>query len=183
MNITPRYRIGDKVFYAGTKTIRTVLPCPDCQGSKKWKAESPAGEVFQFDCPRCCWQHEKYPAVKECVPDCRTLMIGSLRFDSDQEDGEWYEYMCEETGIGSGAVYRQSDLFPDLESAEKSAKLKCSLFMDQPKNRMHYNAARLAAQSTMQSLAIEEERKGRRKFQFQAEDAQRVVFDETLFRQ
>ncbi len=56
-------------------------------------------------------------ARQRAVASARTLTIGSVRIDTAARDySEPVEYMCVETGIGSGSVYRESHLF-ETESA------------------------------------------------------------------
>jgi hypothetical protein len=178
--IAARYQIGVKVFHSGVRQLRTPVVCPDCKDTRKWKAESPAGETFEFDCPRCGWQHNSPPVVTEWKPVITELTIGSVRYDSNPYDGsDRFQYMCDETGVGSGQIYNESKLFPDSVLAERAALLECMTRSNEPACRTRYNAQRLAATSTMRTLTLDAEIAARRKFQYQAEDAARIVFDES----
>lgn len=130
--ITTKYSIGDTVFHASTTTERKRHPCPDCLGSRKWTAKSPAGTEYVFDCPRCSASYNSdrdltldYTAS---VPAAKQLTIGSVQFNS--ASGSWdhgARYMCRETGVGSGSVYNESDLFLTEEEALAAAKIKADL--------------------------------------------------------
>lgn len=129
--ITTKYSIGDTVFHAGISMQRQQHPCPDCLGERTWKAISPAGQEYSFNCPRCFTNFIndqglslEYSAYTACVAE-RT--IGSVRFDTHSHwDGSprGPEYMCNETGVGGGTVYRETDLFVTREEAQQVAELR-----------------------------------------------------------
>ncbi len=109
--IETKFSIGDVVYYASTTTERKQHPCPDCLGTKKWKATSPAGGEYEFACPRCRIgyraDHDLSLDYSIFVAISRRLTIGSVRTDSSDKT----QYMCVETGIGSGNLYDESRLF------------------------------------------------------------------------
>jgi hypothetical protein len=130
--LTTKYSIGDVVYRAYTTTERKQHPCPDCLGSRRWKATSPVGGEYEFRCPRCAasytsdsdlslWYTASTPAVQR-------LTIGSIQVNtapSFSRDGN--QYMCQETGIGSGSVYYESDLHETEEAALLAAKVQADL--------------------------------------------------------
>lgn len=120
----PRYRIGEHVFHATTIEGKRSVDCPDCLGMGKWKVESPTGIKIDIPCPRCdgrcaisafAWQ-----------PYTRLLTVGQVRMEwpkaSWDSDRSVFQYMCGETGIGSGSIYDESKLFPLESDAEVCAK-------------------------------------------------------------
>jgi hypothetical protein len=129
--ITTKYSVGDTVFRAGTISTRKQHPCPDCLGSRKWKATSPAGSEYEFGCPRCAASYNSdrdlqldYSAY---VPSVEQLTIGSIQVNTapgSYDTGN--RYMCRETGIGSGSVYNEADLFETEEAATLSAQFKAN---------------------------------------------------------
>jgi hypothetical protein len=129
--ITTKYSVGDTVFRAGTTSVRKQHPCPDCKGARKWKATSPAGGVYEFACPRCASSYNSdrdlqldYSAY---VPSVEQLTIGSIQVNTapmSYDTGN--RYMCRETGIGSGSVYNEDDLFETEEAATQSAQFKAN---------------------------------------------------------
>lgn len=122
--ITTKYSVGDVVYYATTIATRKQHPCPDCLGSRKWKAQSPAGAEFEFDCPRCSTRFQANSDLSLSytahVGHVEKLTIGQVRAQVGG-DREETEYMCHETGIGGGSVYRESMLFTSAEDAQKAA--------------------------------------------------------------
>lgn len=127
--IETKYSVGDTVWLAATTTTQKQHNCPDCLGSRKWEAKSPAGDDFTFSCPRCTANYSAHDELSLTytahAPRVERLTIGSVRVNTaDTERGdEPVSYMCRETGVGSGTVYRQSQLFPSKDEAEKSAAL------------------------------------------------------------
>ena len=120
-----KYSIGDVVYFASTIIERRHHDCPDCLGSREWKAVSPAGAEYSFACPRCAGgymsNNELSLSYSAHSPIASKLTIGSVRYDSTEECAS---YMCCETGVGSGSVYREKDLFPTEEAALEAAKIK-----------------------------------------------------------
>jgi len=123
--ITTKYDIGDTVWYANITTTTKHHDCPDCLGSRKWTCESPAGGTFEVDCPRCSVSYQSHDALNLkysiWVPTARCLTIGSVRADTS-EDG--HQYMCLETGVGSGSIYRENTLFETQAEAMASAQVE-----------------------------------------------------------
>lgn len=175
--IEVRYGIGDKVFDAGVNPSVRRVTCPDCLDTRKWKARTPAGELLDFDCPRCQWQHEGQPLIHEWTPIVRLLTIGSIKFDSTSNSTS---YMCVETGIGSGRVYAQDDLHETEELALAVAKLKCSALAEKPEHKARYNADYLCSNSTFIAREVSEETTLRRKYQYRVEAIEATVFNQSL---
>lgn len=123
----PKYRIGQSVWFGSTDTAVEALPCPDCLGSRKWSVVTPAGDALETPCQRCGgsrWQSGigdlPRPERRIHVPRARRLTIGSVRIDTASSRGP-VEYMCEETGVGSGSLYEESRLFATEDDALSSA--------------------------------------------------------------
>jgi hypothetical protein len=130
--ITTKYSVGDVVYYSGTTTTRKQHPCPDCLGERKWKATSPAGEEYEFGCPRCStrYMNERDLSLDYTahVPNVSRMHIGSVQFNS--ADGSWdhgARYMCDETGVGSGSVYPEDSLHETEEAALAAAEAKAAV--------------------------------------------------------
>ncbi len=127
----PKYKIGDKVWIGMAQSTEGTHPCPDCFGSGKWAVKSPAGLETTAPCPRCCHSgyfnsEAKVPSLKyqKYVAVTRALTIGSITAKTHPwHDDDGVEYMCNETGIGSGATYREGRLYAtEAEAFERAAK-------------------------------------------------------------
>lgn len=125
--IETKFSIGDVVYKAWTTTVAKQHPCPDCAGARKWKAVSPAGREYEFACPRCAsgYQNDRDLSLSytEFAPSTERLTIGSVRVDTSSQDRP-VEYMCRETGIGSGTIHSETDLFHTEEEAMRAAEIK-----------------------------------------------------------
>lgn len=125
--IETKFSIGDRVYKAWTTTVRKQHPCPDCNGARKWQAISPAGGEYTFPCPRCAtnFQSDRDLSLdySEFAPCVEKLTIGSVRTDSASDDRP-VEYMCRETGVGSGTIHSEADLFHTEEEAMRAAEVK-----------------------------------------------------------
>ena len=116
--IETKYSVGDRVFCGRTTTHKKMHKCPDCFGEKEWSAVSPAGQTYKFSCPRCQASYYGQSDLRidytEFCPRIEELTIGSVRHDTHEKETS---YMCKETGVGSGSVYREAELFPTREGA------------------------------------------------------------------
>jgi hypothetical protein len=128
MKIESKYSIGDIVYRSGTVANRKQRPCPDCLGTRKWKATSPAGADYEFPCPRCGSSyrssHELSLDYSQFEPSITKLTIGNVQFNSAEgAHDSGFRYMCVETGIGSGSVYNENDLHLSEADAIAAAQL------------------------------------------------------------
>lgn len=125
--IETKYSIGDVVWHARTSPERKQHPCPDCNGTRKWKATSPAGNEYDFACPRCTARYQSNDVLSldytASVGTVQKLTIGSVRHDSHKfGGGSETQYMCVETGVGSGNLYNEDRLFPSEQEARAAAQ-------------------------------------------------------------
>lgn len=122
--IETKFGMGDVVWHATTTVEHKKHPCPDCLGSRKWEAKSPAGGTFSFDCPRCANNYMNNQALSlgysEHTPAVSRLTIGLVRTFDGYDGG--HRYMAHETGIGSGALYDEDRLFATEEEAKQHAQ-------------------------------------------------------------
>lgn len=126
--IETKFSVGDVVYHASIHQTTKQHPCPDCKGERRWKAISPAGVEYQFSCPRCSAAFQsnsdlslRYQAY---APAVTQLTVGSVLVNTADERGN--QYMCLETGVGSGSVYYERDFFSTEEEALTVAKLKAA---------------------------------------------------------
>lgn len=119
---TPRYRMGQTVWHAGTEPAQEKHDCPDCLKQGTWAVKSPAGYESTVECPRCSGRG--YLTLQSAGPSVRRLTIGMVRACSRplHSGDDHVEYMCGETGIGSGSVYSESKLFDSEEAARSAAE-------------------------------------------------------------
>jgi hypothetical protein len=126
----PKYRTGQTVYCARVTSERQTLPCPDCLGAQKWKVLTPAGSELTGDCLRCGSYSEirGVPSLHRNVwkPAVQPLTIGSLEIQTGRHYREPISYMAVETGLGSGSVYPESQLYADEAAAQSVAEAKAA---------------------------------------------------------
>lgn len=115
---TSRYDVGDTVFGLHTTVHRYWKLCPVCGGTNRVAVEGQSGLRAYCPAPDCSsgkvWlEAGSYFEVQE-------LTIGQLRVVAGYE--AHVEYMCNETGVGSGRVWKEQLLFPTPEEAEEAAR-------------------------------------------------------------
>lgn len=125
---SPKYRKGQKVYYACHSTTGARYPCPDCYGTRKWTCTSPAGHTMEMDCPRCDRTSHSDALNLSYTKHtfyAQELTIGSIRVDTASHGDHPISYMCEETGVGTGTVYYEPRLYATREEAEAAAAVEC----------------------------------------------------------
>lgn len=131
-----KFKIGDKVYKAGSDYSTKTISCPDCLGTKEWIVTFADGQSTSVDCQTCkvgyCapYGHITY---NEWQPTVRILTIGRI-YDWSQDEG--FRYMCNETGISSGSIYNENELFFDKKEAELHAE---NLYQEQMKRLAQNN--------------------------------------------
>lgn len=128
MDLTPKYKIGDSVFFRSMEMRKEKQPCPDCLETRKWKVSTPAGDEFEIQCARCASGYFDAPGihVSSWHPVVRPLTIGSIRIDTAADAERRIEYMCCETGVGSGSIYSEAHLFGNEADALAAAAALCA---------------------------------------------------------
>lgn len=119
---TPRYRLGQPVFAASFTTKEESAPCPDCLGTRRWPVTTPGGTALEVECPACRYSGPRRGTRTVYLPRVERLTIGSVRIDTAGDDA--VAYMCEETGVGSGTIWRERDLLPDADLAGRVASAR-----------------------------------------------------------
>lgn len=117
-----KYAIDDTVYLASTGWGDSGLPiaCIRCEGTGGAKIEHVTLGVHYIKCPTCrgMGHNNKYTHQ----PYVRKLTIGTIQMDTYENRG--FRYMAKETGLGSGAVYNEGDLFTDEKQAKEVATLR-----------------------------------------------------------
>lgn len=130
MQITTRYGINDSVYKINRKLTKKWIVCPACDGVGRVELKN----GFRM-CPDCygnkgAWEYGSQAwAVQE-----EPLTIGQVRayvqnfkksglFDNvgsycEGTDSKKVEYMCYETGIGSGSLHYEETIWPSQEEAQ-----------------------------------------------------------------
>lgn len=120
--IQPKYSIGQQVYGASAERRHRWEKCPDCLGTLEWTVTTPGGDEFLLPCNTCQVGFERKGAIAvyEERPVVQPLTIGSVRLDTNDAEHP-ITYMCQETGVGSGTLHRETNLFPTYEEAKEQA--------------------------------------------------------------
>lgn len=127
---TPKFCIGDRVWSPSTVSTAKRWSCPDCEGTGKWKAVTPAGVEHELSCPRCGshqYQFDKIPSLSYQAYEgvVRALTVSGIEVNAGSaawrpEDA--ISYRCQETwSQGGGSTYYEKNLFTSEEEAKAEA--------------------------------------------------------------
>lgn len=117
-----KFSIGDSVYSCDVNWSQKHIPCPDCLGTGEWKVICPSGEEFQHGCNTCYGGFSGSSGKVSLYEDqafIKNVTIGSIQYDSNDSDGNFFRYMCIETGVGTGRVYYEKNLFHTEEEAKE----------------------------------------------------------------
>lgn len=143
MNIETKFSPGDAVFYADITRESSQTPCTGCSGTGRLAI---IGRPMTVACPDCCgrgyfltWNNTS--CIRKLTIGQIRILIAESRGTTDAQgnvlykDGNGFsnyspiskreeQYMCVETGIGSGIVYSVEDLFEIESDAWERAVVK-----------------------------------------------------------
>ncbi len=126
MNIQTKFDIGDTVFLGRALWTETRTECPSCRGSGYWTVVAHGGDLghWQVTCQVCKDYQVRDKGRGTVKRSGRSsvvseMTIGSIRLDTNDEDET--HYMCVETGIGTGTIWREKALFYTREQAQAFA--------------------------------------------------------------
>lgn len=117
MKLVSRYDVHDVVYGIYLHTKRYWKLCNTCEGT--CKVTVAGHEDVTTYCPSCrggkIWQDTegKYFVIQQ-------LTVGQVRIQAGYEPE--VTYMCEETGVGSGSVWKEDKLFLTMIEAELAAR-------------------------------------------------------------
>lgn len=125
MIITSKYNIGDTVLAGHVESTSYWETCPECDGKGYHKVE---GKDLTIRCKVCntgeSWQSSGKILRRTWAPLILTLTIGQVRGKATVGKIDEIEYMCEETGIGNGKIWREEILYPESYRETLEAVLK-----------------------------------------------------------
>lgn len=140
MNIETKYSVDDAVYVGRAEWGSEPIPCPDCKGTGKWTVVANSGPsgFWETTCQTCRdWgNYSGYgtgkvkQSTRIAITEYRT--IGSIQVDTN---GDVVRYMCVETGVGSGSIYYEKDLFPTREEALAHAETLVAEQLPEARNK------------------------------------------------
>lgn len=124
MHLISKYGIGDTVYLSRLNAEVIKVPCPVCNGTGRAEV---VGFAIKANCPACYSSGYKpgfdESSLRHYTRSVMPLTIGQVRVTATASRStlfmtEEVEYMCVETGVGSGSIYREHLLFATREEAE-----------------------------------------------------------------
>ena len=118
MNLSTKYELGQTVWIVRKSTFRRLKKCDPCEASGKVQIGSE-----EFICPKCGGSsaYPQYAGEKWWV-DCSsrigriTVEVYAAGYAPDYEPLS-VKYMLEVTGVGSGTIWDEVDLYPTEDEA------------------------------------------------------------------
>jgi hypothetical protein len=138
MNIKTKYNINDTVYLIMSKQVQVSDKCDGCEGNRVLVLKN--GDACH--CPKCYGRGfiSRIEPTKWQIH--QTLTIGLVRatvqnlkktgmydnYGEHEEGGDKtsVEYMAYETGIGSGSIWYEEDLFDSSEAAQAACDARNS---------------------------------------------------------
>jgi len=134
MKLESKYNFNDKVWVIRYQRETRFITCEFCGGTGQIKGENNKDR----SCPECYSRggsYQRFDLQWELDTDETPITIGEIRieancdFEGYESDIPWSNYgpqikrqsivyMCFETGIGSGSLWRESLLWPTKEEAQ-----------------------------------------------------------------
>ncbi len=119
MKIETKFDLGQAVWLVKKLQHTTYIPCPGCAGH---------GDILLVDrttgrCPKCYGRKTRIDVAHAAWHVTGPMTIGNVRVSlfGVQSTEDERRYMCHETGVGSGTLWREPDLFATREEAEAEA--------------------------------------------------------------
>ena len=132
MKISTRYSLGETVWCLRSEPTRDRETCATCAGSGRIQLIDAAGAPIQLEtgfrfrrtCPACegkgyVWQdghHHEATITRLTLGQVRTVTTAG-QTTTVATYGTEISYMAEETGVGSGQIYREPELHPSRQTA------------------------------------------------------------------
>ena len=125
MQLLTRFNLGDEVFSANTAWQKYHVTCEECNGTGIVKIAT-AKESYDSPCPYCdrdifSDKSNGFLVKYKFQPLVQRLTIGEIRIEHSHEKNR-VQYMCKETGIGSGTLHDEERFFETLERAQQHAE-------------------------------------------------------------
>lgn len=123
-----KYEVGQKVFAVRkiSDSRQKHIDCEVCNSTGKVKIE---GREEEYTCPCCNGRMETGHFGYKYIIAYPQAKIGKVQIEEYAKKYRSYEskvsYMLEETGVGSGTVWREDRLFP----TEKEANEFCEKYI------------------------------------------------------
>lgn len=140
MKIVTKYNFGDRVFIISKGSYSKFINCETCLGEGKITI-TPSNKIIT--CVTCHGMKgfKKYYYEKWGLYNPSSGVVGKIDIDYYPHDQTEYKsklrYMLDSTGIGSGTLFDEENLFPSLEEAQNICDIRNADYVETEVN--HYN--------------------------------------------
>lgn len=114
MTLKTKFKMGESVFVIIYSSKQNTVLCDNCLGQKQqgWSCQKcfNRGSITE-------WIDHKWCLYDECCPG----KIGKITVELYHDNKQHNKYMLDETGIGSGTVWDEDQLF----RSQREAELEC----------------------------------------------------------
>ena len=119
-----KFSIGDTVWAVRSQWSHRIVKCLTCANTGKVKIGAE-----EFICPKCNGRaaHPQFAGHKYYVDE--SGIVGQVRIEHtdhekfythrSEEPNPKFEYMIDATGVGSGTIWKEADLFATREEAQR----------------------------------------------------------------
>ena len=114
----PQYRLGDEVWKLQVHNRRRERVCDVCEGSGRVAVTGTDKKAY---CPEGCSLGKLYEDDPTKYWEIVPLTIGKVSVEQYANKVE-IEYMAHQTGVGSGTIHKEDDLFVTVADAETEAQ-------------------------------------------------------------
>jgi hypothetical protein len=123
MKIETKFDLGQDVWLVKEFPKHMTISCPGCEG----RGDITLADGTTSHCPKCYGNKTQvrvdpadwHVTGPMTIGNVRVSLFGVQSGEDEHEDERMY--MCRETGIGSGTLWREPDLFATREEAEAEA--------------------------------------------------------------
>jgi len=118
-NIEIKFAIDEKVYCAEGNCAQVKETCPDCLGEAVCLVKMRNGEEIETGCPTCytVFGSSGFITTRKTEHNIVIRTIGEIGLEHGIG-----RYMCHETGVGSGQIYTDDNLFKTKEEAGKECE-------------------------------------------------------------
>ncbi len=125
MKIETKFDLGQAVWLVKEYPKHVTIPCPGCEG----RGDIPLADGTSGRCPKCYGNKTKVNVASVDWHVDGPMTIGNVRVSlfgvpNEDEHEDERRYMCHETGVGSGTLWREPDLFATRQEAEAEAVMR-----------------------------------------------------------
>ena len=120
MNIKSKFNLDDKVFIIQRRGENKLLSCPTCKGKGKVTINNTNETIT---CPSCYGSGIERKWIPEEWKIAYESKIGIIYVEKNRNKNK-ITYMVDATGIGTGTLWSEENVFATKEEAQKECDIR-----------------------------------------------------------